>query len=875
MRVQALCLVVGIGLATSTFVQAQSPDPCPNPQPVPAELTLPASLPPGDPVAFEQQVLAYLSTYKYRALDWCVDKGVRDTGPFIGGTSYGTHGAVRVYYSPQVIKWLRGDRQGPIDDGAVIIKEQYGGSAPAAKVAGLDDTKLRPTDWTFMIRKAAASKDGWFWGEVWTTPPMTSGPTQYPAAGFDLYCLRCHASAAREFTYSSLQNIKGYAGYPLTFRVDDSWRKAAPQPGQAAQPPADAQHARNKLPALKSPPAAVAALAAPDAARAALLRFTPPRESDVQRFPPEPLDHYGSTAVGVPQFVTSDNCLGCHGAASGLPFGPSMWIAQGPGIDVSPYGEWRWSPMGLAGRDPIFFAQLESELANLPPSFPPQKVVDTCMQCHGAMGKRTYAAQHEGQPFKLDFVFESNPAAPGFRYGGLARDGISCTVCHHVADQLQGPFRDDEIVTDSMKNATGAKPVYAAHMRSSRMCGGCHTIELPVVDGLPGQTSVEQNTYVEWLNSQYQNEFGPPNPRARTCQDCHMKGSYRSDALGINVPQIQSRIAIIQDLSYPATEGMLPPDQVNVRYRESGYRRHELLGLNAFLLQMFSQFSDVLGVRTSDYMSGSTNNLQATIGNIVQQAQSDTASLSVSATASGGSLTAAVAVTNLAGHKFPSGVGFRRAFLEFQVIDTRGSGAVVFASGRTDSNGVIVGADGQPLATEFFAPAAGGGQQYQPHFDERNPITRADQVQIYEELVQDAKGAFTTSFIRRDKVVKDNRLLPIGWTAQGPVPGLTPKFLEATHPEGTGNDPSYQNGQGTSRVRYQVSLPPGTDPSKLRVVVTLNHQSIPPYYLRDRFQAADGPATRRLAHISGRLNLAGTALENWKLKITSAQIDVK
>ena len=34
-------------------------------------------------------------------------------------------------------------------------------------------------------------------------------------------------------------------------------------------------------------------------------------------------------------------------------------------VNVSPYGEWRWSPMGLAGRDPIFYAQLESELAYL------------------------------------------------------------------------------------------------------------------------------------------------------------------------------------------------------------------------------------------------------------------------------------------------------------------------------------------------------------------------------------------------------------------------------------------------------------------------------------------------------------------------------
>ena len=34
-----------------------------------------------------------------------------------------------------------------------------------------------------------------------------------------------------------------------------------------------------------------------------------------------------------------------------------------PVMNVSPFGEWRWSPMGLAGRDPIFYAQLDSEIA--------------------------------------------------------------------------------------------------------------------------------------------------------------------------------------------------------------------------------------------------------------------------------------------------------------------------------------------------------------------------------------------------------------------------------------------------------------------------------------------------------------------------------
>ena len=65
---------------------------------------------------------------RYEELGWARDKWLRDTGPFIGGEYFGTHPAVRVYYSPEVIRWLEGGRKGRIPDGAVIVKEQY---APA------------------------------------------------------------------------------------------------------------------------------------------------------------------------------------------------------------------------------------------------------------------------------------------------------------------------------------------------------------------------------------------------------------------------------------------------------------------------------------------------------------------------------------------------------------------------------------------------------------------------------------------------------------------------------------------------------------------------------------------------------------------------
>jgi hypothetical protein len=185
--------------------------------------------------------------------------------------------------------------------------------------------------------------------------------------------------------------------------------------------------------------------------------------------------------------------------------------------------------------------------------------------------------------------------------------------------------------------------------------------------------------------------------------------------------------------------------------------------------------------------------------------------------------------------------------------------------------------NGKPLPSEFFEPRVTPEpgqprQAYQPHYydDQAHAITRQDQVQIFEELMLDADGNFTTSFIRRDMPVKDNRLLPAGWTEQGPDPSLSGEFLKATHPHGTGDDPHYKDGSGTSVVTYEVPLA-GIDPAAVTLTATLYYQSIPPYYLKMRFdEAPDYPATKRLYYLSSNLKTAGTPLENWKFKVVSA-----
>lgn len=858
--------------AMNALADLRPHDPCANAQAVPQELQLPAHLPAGEPLAVERTMLAYLSTYKYRDLGWCVDKGVRDTGPYVNHVMYGTHPAVRVYYSPEMMAWLRGGRRGVPKDGAVIIKEQYG-DKPAEYFRGRRDADLKPTDWTIMVRRSSASHDGWFWGEVWVgmfAQPVAK--TQYPNAGFGIYCLRCHASAEKAGTFASLENIRGYRGEPLQYYVDESWRTRAPQPGAAANP-------------ASSPHAPLA----------------------VQTFPPEPLDTYVAHAHVPHMFLTSDQCMGCHSAAAKAPFGPTMWKN---GTNLSEYGEWRWSPMGLAGRDPVFYAQFQSELAYISSIHDKRtaaalqsQVAGICSTCHTVMGKRALQLDHVKLAFTPQMVFDANPSHKVFHYAGLARDGISCTVCHHAvrstpppgqtqlayflnnkingefdlgpADQLFGPFKNDAIATHPMNEALGAKPHYSPYVTSAQLCGSCHTINLPVIDrkpitAKPVTHNIEQATYLEWLNSKYQTEYHPL-AGAKSCQACHMPEGITDPSRGIALSHIASKIALVEDQSYPATTHAAPQDQITVRYRQSGYRRHELLGLNAFLLAMFKQFPDVMGVRTSDYMSGSTTDLGDAVAHVIQQARTSTAKVNVRARVSGNKLVADVEVVNLTGHRFPSGVAFRRAFLDFEVRNAASPAApAIFASGRADAHGWLLGGDGQRLATETFERGRDGRQQYQPHYDEAHPITSENQAQIFEELTADASGNFTTSFMRRDHEVKDNRLLPMGWSPKGPTASMPAYFLEATYPKGgAAADPRYRDGKGHAIVRYVVTLPPGVDPKQLRVQATLYYQSFTPYFLQQRTHEA-GAASARLAAIVQNLDLTGTPMANWKIRIAQS-----
>jgi hypothetical protein len=921
-----LAVFIVILVATGAACAQAVKNPCPNAQPVPPKLRLPVNMPAGEPVEFEQDALKYLSSLNYRNLGWCHDKEVRDTGPLIQGTPAISHPAVHIYYSPEVSNWLLNGRKGQIPDGAVIIKEQFS-PIPAARYAGIAEKDLGcSNDWTVMIKNSKASYDGWFWAELWNGSNATNSmkfdnPFQYPNAGYGIACLRCHSSAESQLTFSSLRNIAGGGGFPLQFRIDDSWRdqKAPPPPHECGAAPTLIDYLKktalpSEIRTLTDEEAIEPALYPSHEQNAAIQEDVqaiklagkflaePPPPTDIKNLPPEtydtvlapPFGRYGKS-LG---YVTSSQCEACHGGLANVGLGPTMVVTSStsPTINVSEYGEWRWTPMGLAGRDPVFYSQLDSELAALKDRPVQQGVINTCEQCHGAMGKQTFAAEHPKEDFQLAFVNETNPNKEGFRYGGLARDGISCAVCHRIqapkrpdpgyffenqingvynltpADELHGPFKNKEITTYPMKTGINVKPTYDDYVQNPQMCGSCHTIVLPVLDSKKkGDTKVEQATYPEWLNSDFRNEYNSVGKKAETCQECHMPTSYANAKTDVNVATLQTKIATVQDLTYPESDFIATPDDLDVRYHETGFRRHELLGTNGFLLQMFlkpvndRKNNEVLGVRLADYMTGLTSDLQAVSDNVVQQAQTATATVQISRfEVQGNKLLVEVTVTNLVGHRFPSGVGFRRAFLNFEAT---ANGTTFFASGRTDPTGQITDFAGNVLPTESFQ-----GNKFQPHFDQTHPITSSSQVQIYEELVTDANGQITTSFTRRDNDLKDNRLLPSGWRKNGPPDLKIPEeFLEATWPVGGAmDDPVYMAGNGQSIVRYEIPLPDGANVQDLHATVTLFDQTLPPFYLADRYETKT-PATARLQYLANSLGaLSGTDYANWKLPVATA-----
>jgi len=410
----------------------------------------------------------------------------------------------------------------------------------------------------------------------------------------------------------------------------------------------------------------------------------------------------------VPLFRTANSCSGCHDN-----------LTDAAGLDVSFVQNWSASVHSYASVDPYYLATVSHESELLPESA--DAVQATCATCHLAMANIT--AQQSGASGA--FLGDGASSAANSLHA-LYRDAVSCLVCHQITADglgtdaaasggfsidtqttsglrtLYGPLALSDTMQKVMENSIGYTSVQSDHVTSSDLCATCHTLYTQPVgtDGAAIDMAFpEQVPYLEWQQSGY--------AQTSTCQSCHMPSSG------------STMISTLADQTRPAA------------------RIHSFTGGNVFLLNLMADDADANAAAAAS----------RGIASAVELLETQTASLTVSATRSGDVITVTVTVTNLAGHKLPTAFPSRRAWLHVTATDAFDEALI--DSGSWNSDGSIVGNDNDDDAATF-----------EPHYA---IITSREQVQIYESILGDSSGGVTTSVMAATQYLKDNRLLPMGF----------------------------------------------------------------------------------------------------------------
>ncbi|MDB6084899.1 MAG: hypothetical protein JWN43_2780 [Gammaproteobacteria bacterium] len=446
------------------------------------------------------------------------------------------------------------------------------------------------------------------------------------------------------------------------------------------------------------------------------------------------------------QFQTSDRCVACHNG-----------MTNSAGDDYSIGIDWGTSLMANSARDPYWQASVRRETIDHGESR--TAIEDDCSSCH--MPVMHYMAKQSG---KQGQVFAHLPLHSDA--SREAADGVTCSVCHQITPQdlgkaasfngnfvVDGPGADGahaefgpyEVTPGLqrvMRSSTGGfEPQHGEQMRTAELCASCHTLitEARGANGAVVGSLPEQMPYQEWLHSDFRNE--------RTCQSCHM-------------PAVQNDTPITRILGA----------------QRPGAARHQFVGANFVMQRILSRYHDELDV------SADSRELYNAADRTVRYLQSEAASLSVATPEiRNRRLEANVTVGNLGGHKLPTAYPARRAWLHVVVRDR--DHRAVFESGALNPDGSIAGNDNDQDATK-----------YEPHYRE---IRDAGQVQIYETILGDSDGRVTTGLLTAVGYLKDNRLLPRGFSKSDAAPEI------AVHGDALA-DPAFTD-RGHA-VRYSIDV---------------------------------------------------------------------
>ncbi|HSL17173.1 MAG TPA: hypothetical protein VLB51_04640 [Methylomirabilota bacterium] len=406
-------------------------------------------------------------------------------------------------------------------------------------------------------------------------------------------------------------------------------------------------------------------------------------------------------------------CAGCHGGFDS-------------GYNVRPHTTWKGSMMANAGRDPLFWAALDVANHDLP------GIGEWCLRCHAPAGWLAgRAAPPTGSADGCSLFGEIDGADDDF-------EGLTCSACHRLEVKASPPpgqqafyLENGQYWISDTSCPNGFEPcrngpydyapgdplpphpwAYSQYHVDSDACGLCHNVTNPVltlIDENGVNTGVPmpvERTHKEWQSS----SFAAPGPGFATCQNCHMPDATH-------------------DPAYPAIGGGIN--------RSGDLPVHELVGGNAWVPRVLAGEYPALG-RSAAF--------DATAA-WAEQMLAAAASVAVSAPAlvQGGEVLAfEVRVTNLTGHKLPTGYPEgRRMWLDVAVRD--GHGAELWRSGGWDPVTGALAADPQLKVYEV-----------KPGIWNRNGTEQCD--------TAEAGGNPLFHFVLNDCIALDNRIPPAGFT---------------------------------------------------------------------------------------------------------------
>lgn len=475
-------------------------------------------------------------------------------------------------------------------------------------------------------------------------------------------------------------------------------------------------------------------------------------------------------------FTSSGICLQCHGSDV-----DGITSVDASGTDINIMDDWAATMMANSARDPFWRAKVSHEILVNPTN--QTDLENKCTSCHAPMGK--FNALHNGQVNYgiADLVSDS-----------VGLDGVSCGACHQIKDTLVGDIFSGNIIYDTnhviygpytnvfngpMLGNIGYDAVYSPHINDAGLCANCHTLITSTVDlagNYTGTDFVEQATYHEWLNSDFNTET---NVSGITCQGCH-------------IPRTSD--TIILSNGHEFLPGQTP------------FGKHHLVGGNSFMLKLMKNNISLLNLLAT---ASQYDSVIARTDRLLRYETLDMTLTEASRTPD--TVFYNLSLTNKAGHKFPSGYPSRRAYVEFVVMDDNGD--TLFKTGMLDGNAELINQD------------AG----YEPHY---NMINSQLQVQIYEMVMGDVNSNVTTVLERAATPLKDNRITPKGFTT-------THNAYDTCVIAGNAlSDPDFNlNGvtEGTGADILHLHIPLAGYTGDLNVTARVYYQSSPRRWMQEMF----------------------------------------